>query len=242
MGSGWYLVLNCQKVHCCLELHFYKDLVISSLVQPLLCSSRSFPLSGWKQSLVNRSGLALFSGFTKTLDTGWPDGLMYPLFMLLSNLTTVWALITSSKAFAKGVQFHSRRLKLSGLLCHRNWAKEACIDLSQKVIFMVWMLYPTFCLSMPPFCPYSFLLRTQTHTPNAIHRLSHPHTHSYSSYINSAYVFLLNLQHLLTSCCTTCWPLGPAALWPVCELRAASVCKQSPAGAAFQTEWVMGWM
>lgn len=40
----------------------------------------------WKQVLVNRSGLALFSGSTKTLDTGWPDGLMHPLFMLLSDL------------------------------------------------------------------------------------------------------------------------------------------------------------
>lgn len=77
---------------------------------------------------------------------------------------------------------------------------------------------------------YDVRAHSLLHFSNTIHTTSHPWTHSYGSYINSACVFLLNLQPLLTSSRTTCRPLGPAARWPVCELRAASVCELSPAG------------
>lgn len=79
-----------------------------------------------------------------------------------------------------------------------------------------------------PSRPCPLLLYTQAHTPNTIHTTSRPLTHSYSSYIHSACVFLLDLQRLLTSSHTTCRPPGTAAQWPVCELRAASVCELVP--------------
>ena len=176
----------------CGTLQSDKDLVISSLGRLLHFYSMSSP-SEWTLAQVNRSRLALCSGSTQTLGTGWSDRLMHTLFILQSDLVALCVCVCASE-----LQSFTPRVcdSIQGdWSCQSRFATETrwkrhTFTHQLKGQFMVCertALQP-FCpaVSLPPLS--SFVIHTSTHTQHNTHNLS-----PFNTFLQFLYSFCLCL-------------------------------------------------